>query len=60
MKEEILVIEDSLYGIQAATTAGLTVALIRNPLYSVETTLDLKFNSHYEIMNYINTVVGGK
>lgn len=58
--ENILVVEDSVPGVLAAKAAGLEVILLENDLYHVDVGgIDLKFGSHYEIMEYIKGLVGG-
>lgn len=59
--ENIYVIEDSIPGVLATQAAGLEVILIENDLYSVDVEgIHLKFKSHYEIMEYMSGLLGGK
>lgn len=53
-KENILVIEDSIYGVESAMNAGLDVFILKNPILDVKINDILKFNSFEEILNYID------
>lgn len=52
-KENIFVIEDSLYGIQAALRANLDVLVLKTPEYDFSNEDYLVFDSHNEIEQYI-------
>ena len=57
-KNEIYVIEDSEYGVEAACNAGLDVLAIRNKHYDFDLHgAKLKFNNLFEIIDYIKNVV---
>lgn len=57
-KENIIVIEDSQYGIEAAIRAGLDVFALRNNEYQFDLSqAKFIFDNHSEIQEYINKVI---
>lgn len=57
-KENIFVIEDSEYGVKAATGAELDVLALRNPYYKFDLSeAMLKFNSHEDILEFMKRVI---
>lgn len=57
-KENIIVIEDSQYGIEAATRAHLDVFALRNSEYQFDLSQAKRiFDNHNEIQNYIKKVI---
>ena len=57
-RENIFVIEDSQYGVKAATEANLDVLALRNPYYNFDLNeAMLKFNSHEEILEFMKRII---
>lgn len=57
-RENIYVIEDSEYGIEAACLAGLDVLAIKNQYYQFDlSAAQLEFSSHKDILEYIKKAI---
>ena len=52
-KANILVVEDSIYGIQSAMNAGLEVLVLKTPEYDFDNQIYHIFDTHFDIIKEI-------